>query len=309
MHIWQLLEEDEADLSKVLPIDDDVTERKQPWLLHTLVVSAINFCSFASFQRSLASSTANSHEEDQLLVATPGVQDGSINITSFPAESRIATIPPPKGTNTGMLMAIGLYINKATNDAAKLTVVGGYESGHTAVFQQNTTGHWECLYTHKAHTQPVLSIVILFAGPSQANSFFSSAADAIIARHPLPSAAQQKIDAADTQTLQTRHAGQQSLTLRSDNSIFATAGWDGRMRVYSAKTMKEVAVLKWHREGCYAVAFADVQNDNDDDGGDGGGQLVKRQMTVAERRAHKTQSTHALAAGSKDGKVSLWEVY
>merc|ERR1712000_759487 len=46
----------------------------------------------------------------------------------------------------------------------------------------------------------------------------------------------------------TKHAGQQGLTVRSD----------GRMRVYSTKTLKELAVLKWHKEGCYSVALADV---------------------------------------------------
>lgn len=314
LHIWQLGEEDEVTLSKLLPIDDAVVERKQPWLLHTLLVSAINFCSFASLPSNHASPT-HSGRNDELLIATPGIQDGSINVTTFPTENRIATIPAPKGTNTGMLMAIGLYYGGKN----RLTVIGGYESGHAALFQQNATGHWECLYIHKAHAQPVLAVAICSSPnpgvqePSKltkTGSFFTSAADAIIARHPLPSTSNTKPSPSEAASLQTRHAGQQSLTLRSDNVIFATAGWDGRVRVYSAKTMKEMAVLKWHKDGCYAVAFAEVKDDGINGVGNShGGEVAKRNLTVAEKRVEKAQSTHWLAAGSKDGKVSLWEVY
>ncbi|KAH6698929.1 WD repeat-containing protein, partial [Verticillium dahliae] len=56
----------------------------------------------------------------------------------------------------------------------------------------------------------------------------------------------------------TKHSGQQSLRFRDDGRVFATGGWDAMVRVYSGKTMKEVAVLKWHEVGCYAVAFAGV---------------------------------------------------
>ena len=46
--------------------------------------------------------------------------------------------------------------------------------------------------------------------------------------------------------------------MRSDGNIFATAGWDSRVRIYSTKTMKEVACLKWHKKGVYATVFAEI---------------------------------------------------
>lgn len=85
--------------------------------------------------------------------------------------------------------------------------------------------------------------------------------------------------------------------------------------------MKELAVLKWHRVGCYATAFAAVEQAADRDGagdgrdgdGDGDGQAVKAQgsvvSTVQRRRDQKAQGTHWLVAGAKDGKVSLWDIY
>lgn len=85
--------------------------------------------------------------------------------------------------------------------------------------------------------------------------------------------------------------------------------------------MNELAVLKWHKEGCYAVAFADidpVSPSSSSSTGDGmqttGHEPVTTPqssalMTVERQRNEKAQSTHWLAAGSKDGKVSLWDIY
>ena len=100
--------------------------------------------------------------------------------------------------------------------------------------------------------------------------------------------------------------------------------------------MKELAVLKWHKEGSYATAFAaikpvttNVTSDQASDGQNGRSAipysdraseeeaeaLVKMEEqssavgTVQRRRDEKARSTHWLAAGAKDGKVSLWDIY
>jgi WD40 repeat protein len=299
--VWQLREADEKTFSRELPIDDASTARKQPWLLHSLDVNALNFCSFAMCHTPSSSpsegdvSPSEHAAQPSILVAVPGVQDGLISITSLPAATRFATIPPPKDTSTGMLMAVSLHYPKNTISPL---VAAGYEGGHVALWRYNAkSSKWETIYLHKSHSQPVLS---LETAPGM-GCFFSSSADAIVARHPLGEIG------VETKIMQTKHAGQQSLSVRGDGKIFATAGWDGRVRVYATKGMKELAVLKWHKEGCYATAFADVletQNEVDDDG-----PVTGRELTVTQQRAHKTQSTHWLAAGSKDGKVSLWDIY
>jgi WD40 repeat protein len=208
-----------------------------------------------------------------------------------------------------MVMAIRLVFAPNSSKAKpQLLILAGYEGGNVCVWSQPTspsttsTPHFQLVYSAKAHAQPVLSLDVALSQ----GTFYSSSADAIIARHPLlPISA-----LSETKTVQTKHAGQQGLSVRSDGKIFATAGWDGRVRVYSVKTMKELAVLKWHGEGCYAVSFAEVV----DEGGDSkqevsAGELAKRALTVAQRREEKARTTHWLAAGSKDGKVSLWEIY
>ena len=117
----------------------------------------------------------------------------------------------------------------------------------------------------------------------------------------------------------TKHSGQQGLSYRSDGTIYATAGWDAHIRVYSGRTMKEHAVLKWHKPGCYATAFAAVspakygtstkeadENDKVSTEMTNTGSAIS---TVQQRRDEKAQTTHWLAAGAKDGKVSLWDIY
>lgn len=102
--------------------------------------------------------------------------------------------------------------------------------------------------------------------------------------------------------------------------------------------MKEVAAFKWHKDGCYATAFATLlpsdeaameqenlasslmktesssANDSILEPALKNQKMMTRQTTramanVQERREEKAQMTHWLAAGSKDGKVSLWDVF
>ena len=139
-------------------------------------------------------------------------------------------------------------------------------------------------------------------------------------------------------TVPTKHSGQQGCSYRNDGKVFATAGWDGAGRVYSGKTMKEVAVLKWGGGGgCYATAFAEVEPRCGKVAGVGGveegdeeavveaststftstsSEVASPPMghsgvvtSVQQRRDGKARSTHWLAIGAKDGKVSLWDIY
>lgn len=146
--------------------------------------------------------------------------------------------------------------------------------------------------------------------------YLTSSADAIIAKHPFPIGEDiSNTELKPIKISETRHSGQQGLQIRSDGKIFSTAGWDARIRVYSTKSMNELAVLRWHRTGCYATAFAQIKHDFTPsfDQNDGGEKAIVGQSSavnaVQQKRDERAQSTHWLAAGSKDGKVSLWNIY
>lgn len=231
-----------------------------------------------------------------------------------------------------MVMALSILAESTT-----LQVAAGYESGHTIVFVQSDPGAlFQKLYCARSHTQPgpcpgtqihedlvantyiVLSMAI---APSQ-DYYLTSSADALLAKHPLPCGKGiWNSELKPIKVSQTKHSGQQGLQIRSDGMIFATAGWDARVRVYSAKTLKELAVLRWHKTGCYATAFARTEispsvdeTEESDPATDPTGNskmmaAIKQGTDVQQKRDEKAQMTHWLAAGSKDGKVSLWDIY
>lgn len=99
--------------------------------------------------------------------------------------------------------------------------------------------------------------------------------------------------------------------------------------------MTELAVLSWHKTACYATAFAQTdlgvlapaaarikQKESEpvsdstlsaESEYEGKLALTKQQSSVVtsiqQRREEQVQNTHWIAAGSKDGKVSLWDIY
>ena len=246
------------------------------------------------------------------------------------------------------------------------TLIAAFENGHASVHRLLNDGQWMMTYRTQAHSQPVLSMMV---SPDHEH-FFTSSADAIIAKHPIPKDLQTVIKtvpgASDERVVEiidedtpsvlsaslksaggaggnspateqrpwshpikvvnSKHAGQQGLAVRSDGRIFATAGWDSKARVYSCKTLKELAVLEWHKVGCYTVAFPDIcLGASSDRFGDaqsketGQGERSSHDRTVAaiansrslvkDQRVRQATATHWLAVGAKDGKISLWDIY
>jgi WD40 repeat protein len=233
-----------------------------------------------------------------------------VDIFHLPAAKRIHTVPGNNSIKGGMVMTVSIFHYPQT---AQLTVIAGYESGHAVVSRLSPTHSWQVLYTAQTHTQPILSLSV----SSSKEFYLTSSADAIIAKHPIPVVAETQrptIESQPLNTLQTKHSGQQSLRIRNDGKIFATAGWDSKVRVYATKSLKELAVLKWHKEGCYSLVFADVQEDKaeveETEEGKGKGLIKKSgEMTIKQERLWKAKTAHWLAVGSKDAKVSLWDIY
>ncbi|KAK6853879.1 WD repeat-containing protein [Apiospora arundinis] len=163
--------------------------------------------------------------------------------------------------------------------------------------------------------------------PTKPTSLLSAALASAPKTAPIPQKQIVEVRTQPTKVVNTKHSGQQGLKVRSDGKIFATAGWDSKVRVYSAKTLQELAVLKWHQVGCYTIAFASLDllpsTDGDDKAKRDGGsnELVSNDqyskavvpklvdVTVKDRRIKQAKETHWLAAGSKDGKISLWDIY
>jgi ASTRA-associated protein 1 len=158
---------------------------------------------------------------------------------------------------------------KSDEDDTQLLLVAGYESGHACLYTVSQSS-WSTLYSFRSHSQPVLSIVI---NPSK-EYFYTSSADANVVQHSTALSSQ------PIKTFNTKHSGQTSLSVRQDGRLLVSAGWDGCGRVYSATTLKQVAVLKWHTGGLQVSTFS-------------GGNVAKDWILL----------------GGKDGKITLWDVF
>ena len=302
--VWQLRVSDEQGLERKFPVNGASDEQKQPWIFHSLSVNTLNFCVFSACSDlgtlPLQATPGIRHYEDTgLLVAVPAVTEGRVDVFQLPSEHRLSTTPAVEETKTGMVMAMQIF-----HHGKILRIAAGYENGCVALFAQNgSTASWTMDYNATTHSQPVLSIGI---APIR-GLFYSSSADAIVAQHPL--LIESETVRTNSRKVSTKHSGQQSLTVRSDEKILATAGWDSRIRVYSAKTLRELAVLKWHKQGCYALSFADLTEPSAMTDADDSNVKDSQIQTVEQRRHAKIEATHWLAAGSKDGKISLWDIY
>ena len=261
------------------------------------------------------------------LAAVPSVLEASAVDVFALADARRVHTRVACGAPTGMAMALALRRPRA--GAPALELAAGYESGHVAVMRNAGERRWETVYLAQPHSQPVLSLAVYPGGAA----FLTTAADSLVVRHPLGEDGQAKV-------VDTRHLGLQGVSIRGDGKLFATAGWDARFRVFSGRSMKELAVLKWHGVGCYAVDFAEILDDDDDahdagmasggsaqvghgDGGDTapgseavctqGGQASElfraANLSVEASRVRRESRRHWIAGGAKDGKVSMWEIY
>ncbi|KIY03895.1 uncharacterized protein Z520_00586 [Fonsecaea multimorphosa CBS 102226] len=343
LRVWQLRQEDLAGLSTKLPSESDgsaaassSSDHPQPWLLHSMSVNALNFCAFSICHQD-PRQPASEEAAPQLIASPNGLDSGGIDIFQLPSERRVSQIRSDKDSPTGMVMAVCLF-HQTTDTASRLVLVSGYEDGRITVHSHagdlsnpNSSERWQKITSCKAHTQPILSLAML---PSKTH-FLTSSADSLISKFCLPSLSNvESKDLESEKSLNTKHSGQQGLSVRSDGKIFATAGWDGRVRVYSCKTMKELAVLKWHKVGCYSTAFAiidpivtldaDVTEDvPPSSSASPGGNAVLSSNTatkdltqprnaldmIKQQREEKARRTHWLGAGGKDGKISLWDIY
>ena len=365
LRVWRLTVKDEEILDKTLPVDIQGSsgDRNAPWLIHSLTVNALNFCAFAhcfipgedpqepgrSTPLQPSNGGSNFVPPSQMLLAVPNaLNTGGVDIMHLPSERRISVISPDPSINTGMVMALSIFFSSQGD----LYVASGYEDGRAMVHLRrgpikgqdlvNQGGDQECcnwkrVYMNKQHSQPVLSLDVC---PMTRAYFLTSSADALIVKHPIPEPSQKtsqrgsasEIEQLPMKVVNKKHAGQQGLKMRSDAKIFATAGWDSRNRVYSYKTMKEMAVLKWHKEGCYAIALADVnvslhsvattkaspdtsrgeQNPTEEEAESGilaVAEQPRSLQAIKLQRSQKAQLMHWIAAGSKDGKISLWDIY
>lgn len=65
----------------------------------------------------------------------------------------------------------------------------------------------------------------------------------------------------ETKTVSVKNSGLNCVKIRNDNKIFCTGGWDSKIRVFSWKTLRPLAVLTEHKKAVLDIAYTTFNMD------------------------------------------------
>lgn len=314
-----LLTSDQKSANVKLPLQTDSGDDwPSPLLVYEQDVNALNFCAAA-----FAVTSKTTKSKCLTFVVPSTIASENVDVYQVDREDgnkltrRAAAIESPTppnqplfpdsetSRNAGIVMAL-LLVDIPNTDS--LLVIVGYESGLVAGFKLEGTKP-VLIYATKCHSQPILSLDL---DATSFAWFMSSSADAKIVQHPLMDLVVGTPDPWGIMPLlsyDTKHSGLASLAVRSDSKIFATAGWDGMIRVFSTRrstkqSFKCLAVFKGGRQnGVTTVAFSPISEQPTT-------QTTEEPLSLASKiQARRTGNAHLLAVGGKDGRISLFSLY
>ncbi|KAI8388883.1 WD40-repeat-containing domain protein [Radiomyces spectabilis] len=244
IHVWQLpcLETDSKEIPKKLS---------------TIVYDSLNFCKLC---------VCNIKDNDTLL-CFPSLGDTSlVDIYSLQEQRWIIrgignADAEDKKAATGICMAVRILLLEDT-----VHIVSGYEDG-SVVLWRIKENNVQCIWRNKYHKEPVLDLAV-----DPLKSFiYSTSADNQVIRHDVHSGKHHIVP--------TKKSGVAAVAIREDNKILATAGYDGKIRIFSIKSQKPLAVLSYHQDSVYALDFAELTKE------------------------------HYMLSGGKDNRIALWSIY
>ncbi|KPP78672.1 guanine nucleotide-binding protein subunit beta-like protein 1-like [Scleropages formosus] len=197
-------------------------------------------------------------------------------LLAYPAEDMEELVELPSGVpvcslkpdaKLGMLMCVKLW---QPDGGCGPMLLAGYEDGSLALWD---VAQRQILSRLTTHPEPLLCLDFDPVGLRGV----SGSAERAVSSWVLDG--QQNLQLRDT--VELVNPGISQLRLRMDRRILASAGWDHRIRLFSWKKLKPLAVLQYHTDTALCVTFSD----------------------------HKDSRLGLMAAGSKDQRISIWSVY
>ncbi|CAG8452921.1 28315_t:CDS:2 [Dentiscutata erythropus] len=276
----------------------------------SLKVNSLNFCKFDFCYE--VSHVEIGDKRDELFIAVPSAKDSSgIDIWNLTNQKLIASsIGLDQNSKTGYCMAIKIFPNNTFQNFQSVTknyfILAAYESGSVSLWSiiintnelmsnEKDNATVEKLWDRKEHGESVLSIDL----SSDKQFAISTSGDNKIVKYNFDEGFKKEPLIKSTTV---KYAGIAEVKIRSDGKIFATAGWDTNIRIFSSKSLKPLAILSYHRESVYALAFSRILSMDEQD----------RDKSIEEGKDlgnEERTEKHYLIGGGKDQRISLWEIY
>jgi WD40 repeat protein len=200
----------------------------------------------------------------------------------------LAKQPPQYERKVGMAMAARFFQPGEDETSApsmdRLNIAWASEAGVVGVWDIRAGKH---LFQQTLHKETLLSFDVTWSGRYGVSC--SSSSD-ILAWSLDPVSSSIRVLGSIT----VPHEGQAEVVLREDGRLFATAGWDHRVRLFDSTTLAPLAILKEHTETVQCVAMPPRSP-------------AIEGASSNEKQAHA--SSGYIASGAKDGKIAVYQLY
>ncbi|KAL1501046.1 hypothetical protein ABEB36_006448 [Hypothenemus hampei] len=149
----------------------------------------------------------------------------------------------------------------------------GYESGHIILYDYNTAK--QCCQL-KLNKELITSVTF---DPNTLRGVVASSSDTLEIIRLNPDC----LELVEAAELPLPNSGCQVVKFRPDHKLFMAGGWDGRLRIYSWRTLRTLVILTEHKKQISDIQFSPA--------------------------VVRNWESKIFASGGADGTIALWNVY
>eukprot|EP01132_Coremiostelium_polycephalum_P007708 gene7708-9482_t len=207
---------------------------------------------------------SNPFLQNNLLAISSDETPSQVEIWDLHNREIVSKLNPKKELEKlGLSMSLKLF---SDSDGSSMKLCSGYENGTMLMWDIRNSGA-DVIASGKLHTEPILAFDL------KGNNGVSGSGDSYIVEFNVNYESKQ-FDIISKHML--KNNGISDVKIRSDEKIYATSGWDRRVRIYNLKKHCPLAILKFHTDSIYSLDFS---------------------------------TDYILATASKDLKIALWSIY
>eukprot|EP00877_Chromochloris_zofingiensis_P003935 jgi/Chrzof1/13542/Cz08g01130.t1 len=261
-----LLSQGRDGVVKCWQLNHDLSLGEQP--IHSIETGSYNFCRCSLLQVSADAYNTDSPAGPRTVLGVAGSDPADVVIWELCSNTAqpVITLRQPRGEQAkhGMCMALQLFVHRSGG----VWCACGYEDGTVALWDTQQPQQYVC--HSRLHQEPIMSVAVNASG----SQGISGAADGSLSFFDIDMASGVL---RQTSSIQASKEGISDICIRTDGRIAATAGWDGKVRIWHCRKQQLLAILRYHTKQVACVRF------NQDD--------------------------VLLASGARDGNVAVWSVY